>query len=116
MAYTLATVTHNMVKHSCRNMVQLLTNTPENVFTFAYNCIIMFYNLLLKCLYSGYDRFRHVLCLPLFSTDESVDAQTVLREMTQACFSSYNFHSVTIQMERQADLRPGCTLCEDPKM
>ncbi|GLD59282.1 zinc transporter 8 [Lates japonicus] len=48
--------------------------------------------------------------------DESVDAQTVLREMTQACFSSFNFHSVTIQMERQADLRPGCTLCEDPKM
>ncbi|XP_029976612.1 zinc transporter 2 [Salarias fasciatus] len=47
--------------------------------------------------------------------DESVDAQTVLREMTQACFSSYNFHSVTIQMERQADLKPGCTLCEDPK-
>ncbi|XP_038581522.1 zinc transporter 8 [Micropterus salmoides] len=48
--------------------------------------------------------------------DESVDAQTVLREMTQACFSSYNFHSVTIQMERQADLKPGCTLCEEPKM
>nr|XP_061808521.1 proton-coupled zinc antiporter SLC30A2-like [Nerophis lumbriciformis] len=48
--------------------------------------------------------------------DESVDAQTVLREMTQACYSSYNFHSITIQMERQADLKPGCTLCEDPKM
>uniref|UniRef100_A0A665U671 Proton-coupled zinc antiporter SLC30A8 n=1 Tax=Echeneis naucrates TaxID=173247 RepID=A0A665U671_ECHNA len=48
--------------------------------------------------------------------DESVDAQTVLREMTQSCFSSYNFHSVTIQMERQADLKPGCTLCEDPKL
>ncbi|XP_071387811.1 proton-coupled zinc antiporter SLC30A8 [Centroberyx affinis] len=48
--------------------------------------------------------------------DESVDAQSVLREMTQACFSSYNFHSITIQMERQADLKPGCTLCEDPKM
>ncbi|KAM9823562.1 proton-coupled zinc antiporter SLC30A8 [Neosynchiropus ocellatus] len=48
--------------------------------------------------------------------DDSVDAQTVLREMTQACFSSYNFHSVTIQMERQADLKPGCTLCEDPKV
>ncbi|KAE8281845.1 Zinc transporter 8 [Larimichthys crocea] len=48
--------------------------------------------------------------------DDSVDAQTVLREMTQACFSSYNFHSVTIQMERQADLKPGCILCEDPKM
>ncbi|PWA15013.1 hypothetical protein CCH79_00008617, partial [Gambusia affinis] len=38
--------------------------------------------------------------------DDSVDAQTVLREMTQACFSSYNFHSITIQMERQADLKP----------
>uniref|UniRef100_A0A8C2WEJ3 Proton-coupled zinc antiporter SLC30A8 n=1 Tax=Cyclopterus lumpus TaxID=8103 RepID=A0A8C2WEJ3_CYCLU len=48
--------------------------------------------------------------------DETVDAQTVLREMTQACVSSFNFHSVTIQMERQADLKPGCTLCEDPKM
>ncbi|XP_053718849.1 proton-coupled zinc antiporter SLC30A8-like [Synchiropus splendidus] len=48
--------------------------------------------------------------------DDTVDAQTVLREMTQACFSSYNFHSVTIQMERQADLKPGCTLCEDPKV
>uniref|UniRef100_A0A3P8TUR7 Proton-coupled zinc antiporter SLC30A8 n=1 Tax=Amphiprion percula TaxID=161767 RepID=A0A3P8TUR7_AMPPE len=47
--------------------------------------------------------------------DETVDAQTVLREMTQVCFSSYNFHSVTIQMERQADLKPGCFLCENPK-
>uniref|UniRef100_A0A8C7WP57 Proton-coupled zinc antiporter SLC30A8 n=1 Tax=Oryzias sinensis TaxID=183150 RepID=A0A8C7WP57_9TELE len=47
--------------------------------------------------------------------DDSADAQTVLREMTQACFSSYNFHSVTIQMERQADLKPGCSLCENPK-
>ncbi|KAL6099527.1 slc30a8 [Pungitius sinensis] len=48
--------------------------------------------------------------------DETVDAQTVLREMTQTCISSYNFHSITIQMERQADLKPGCTLCEEPKM
>uniref|UniRef100_A0A3B4B4B7 Proton-coupled zinc antiporter SLC30A8 n=1 Tax=Periophthalmus magnuspinnatus TaxID=409849 RepID=A0A3B4B4B7_9GOBI len=44
-----------------------------------------------------------------------VDAQVVLREMTQACYSSYNFHLITIQMERQADLKPGCPLCEDPK-
>uniref|UniRef100_H3CGF9 Proton-coupled zinc antiporter SLC30A8 n=1 Tax=Tetraodon nigroviridis TaxID=99883 RepID=H3CGF9_TETNG len=48
--------------------------------------------------------------------DETVDAQSVLREMTQACFSSYNFHSVTIQMEKTADLKPGCNLCEDPKL
>ncbi|XP_060916193.1 proton-coupled zinc antiporter SLC30A2 isoform X1 [Labrus mixtus] len=48
--------------------------------------------------------------------DESADAQTVQREITQACFSSYNFHSVTIQMERQSDQKPDCKLCEDPKM
>ncbi|XP_059206044.1 proton-coupled zinc antiporter SLC30A8 [Centropristis striata] len=47
--------------------------------------------------------------------DETVDAQTVLREMTQACYTSNNFHSITIQMEREADLKPGCTLCEEPK-
>uniref|UniRef100_A0A1A8BEI9 Mediator of RNA polymerase II transcription subunit 30 n=1 Tax=Nothobranchius kadleci TaxID=1051664 RepID=A0A1A8BEI9_NOTKA len=49
------------------------------------------------------------------AVDDSVDAQTVLREMTQACFSSYNFHSITIQMEQQADLKPGCLLCENPQ-
>uniref|UniRef100_A0A4W5KCH9 Cation efflux protein cytoplasmic domain-containing protein n=1 Tax=Hucho hucho TaxID=62062 RepID=A0A4W5KCH9_9TELE len=48
--------------------------------------------------------------------DDLVDAQTVLRDMTQTCFSNYNFHSVTIQLEQQADQKPGCSLCEDPKM
>ncbi|XP_041664022.1 zinc transporter 2-like [Cheilinus undulatus] len=48
--------------------------------------------------------------------DESADAQTVQREITQTCFSSYNFHSVTIQMERQSDQKPDCKLCENPKM
>ena len=43
-----------------------------------------------------------------------MDAQSVLREMTQACYLSFNFHSITIQMEREADLKPDCTLCEDP--
>ncbi|KAJ3609490.1 hypothetical protein NHX12_024011 [Muraenolepis orangiensis] len=46
--------------------------------------------------------------------DVTVDAQSVLREMTQACYHAYNFHSITIQMEREADLKPDCTLCEDP--
>ncbi|XP_075995583.1 proton-coupled zinc antiporter SLC30A8 [Genypterus blacodes] len=48
--------------------------------------------------------------------DESEDAQTILREMTQTCFSAFSFHSVTIQMERLADQKPGCTLCEDPRI
>lgn len=58
---------------------------------------------------------NQVLLTAHVAIDESVDAQTVLREMTQACYSSYNFHSITIQMERKADLKPGCTLCEDPQ-
>ncbi|KAL0962479.1 hypothetical protein UPYG_G00340570 [Umbra pygmaea] len=48
--------------------------------------------------------------------DDVVDPQPVLREMTQTCFSNYKFHSVTIQLEQQADQKPGCTLCADPKM
>ncbi|XP_068603690.1 proton-coupled zinc antiporter SLC30A2-like [Brachionichthys hirsutus] len=46
--------------------------------------------------------------------DESADDQSVLREITQVCFSA-NFHSVTIQLEKQADLKPGCILCENPE-
>ncbi|XP_048057756.1 zinc transporter 8 isoform X1 [Megalobrama amblycephala] len=46
--------------------------------------------------------------------DDTVEPQDVLREMTQACFTSYSFHSVTIQLEQQADQRPDCSLCQDP--
>ncbi|XP_059365460.1 probable proton-coupled zinc antiporter SLC30A4 isoform X2 [Carassius carassius] len=46
--------------------------------------------------------------------DDTVEPQAVLREMTQTCFTSYNFHSVTIQLEHQADQRADCNLCEDP--
>ncbi|KAM6959206.1 proton-coupled zinc antiporter SLC30A8 [Aplochiton taeniatus] len=46
--------------------------------------------------------------------EDSANPQPVLREMTQACYSAYNFHLITIQMEQQADQKPGCTLCEDP--
>ncbi|KAL4629831.1 zinc transporter 8 isoform X1 [Arapaima gigas] len=46
---------------------------------------------------------------------DMVEPQPVLKEITQACFSVYSFHSVTIQLEQQSDQRPGCTLCEAPK-
>uniref|UniRef100_A0A672RMS3 Proton-coupled zinc antiporter SLC30A8 n=1 Tax=Sinocyclocheilus grahami TaxID=75366 RepID=A0A672RMS3_SINGR len=46
--------------------------------------------------------------------DDTVDPQAVLREMTQACFTTYSFHSVTIQLEHQADQRADCSLCQDP--
>uniref|UniRef100_A0A673JEI6 Proton-coupled zinc antiporter SLC30A8 n=1 Tax=Sinocyclocheilus rhinocerous TaxID=307959 RepID=A0A673JEI6_9TELE len=46
--------------------------------------------------------------------DDTVEPQAVLREMTQACFTTYSFHSVTIQLEHQADQRADCSLCQDP--
>ncbi|XP_016138043.1 zinc transporter 8-like [Sinocyclocheilus grahami] len=46
--------------------------------------------------------------------DDTVEPQAVLREMTQTCFTSYSFHSVTIQLEHQADQRADCSLCQDP--
>ncbi|XP_077051854.1 proton-coupled zinc antiporter SLC30A8-like [Siphateles boraxobius] len=48
------------------------------------------------------------------ATEDTVEPQAVLREMTQACFNTYSFHSVTIQLEQQADQRPDCSLCQDP--
>ncbi|XP_031442317.1 zinc transporter 8 [Clupea harengus] len=47
--------------------------------------------------------------------DDAVDPQPVLREITQALFDIYSFHSVTIQLEPQAEQKPDCTLCEDPQ-
>ncbi|KAG1947272.1 zinc transporter 8-like [Pimephales promelas] len=46
--------------------------------------------------------------------EDTVEPQAVLREMTQVCFKTYSFHSVTIQLEQQADQRPDCSLCQDP--
>ncbi|XDV35008.1 hypothetical protein PO909_005064 [Leuciscus waleckii] len=46
--------------------------------------------------------------------EDTVEAQAVLREITQACFNTYSFHSVTIQLEQQEDQRPDCSLCQDP--
>ncbi|KAG5264972.1 hypothetical protein AALO_G00260010 [Alosa alosa] len=48
--------------------------------------------------------------------DDAVDPQPVLMEITKVLFDTYSFHSVTIQVEPQADQKPDCTLCEDPKM
>lgn len=49
------------------------------------------------------------------SSDDTVEPQVVLREITQTSFNTYSFHSVTIQLEQQADQRPDCSLCQDPK-
>ncbi|XP_062869173.1 proton-coupled zinc antiporter SLC30A8-like [Trichomycterus rosablanca] len=47
---------------------------------------------------------------------DDAEPQVVLREITQSCFTTYSFHSVTIQLEQQSDQRPDCSLCQDPKI
>ncbi|KAG9355387.1 hypothetical protein JZ751_000225 [Albula glossodonta] len=48
--------------------------------------------------------------------EDTVAPQPVLKEIIQTCISSFNFHSVTIQLEQQSDQKPECTLCQDPKL
>ncbi|KAI7798850.1 hypothetical protein IRJ41_015899, partial [Triplophysa rosa] len=47
--------------------------------------------------------------------DDTVEPQVVLREITQTSFDTYSFHSITIQLEQEADQRPDCSLCQGPK-
>ncbi|XP_023667568.1 proton-coupled zinc antiporter SLC30A8 [Paramormyrops kingsleyae] len=47
--------------------------------------------------------------------EDMVEPQPVLKEINQVCFTTYSFHSVTIQLEKQSDQRQGCGLCLDPK-
>ncbi|XP_051519006.1 zinc transporter 2-like isoform X2 [Myxocyprinus asiaticus] len=57
---------------------------------------------------------NHAVLSAHVAIDDTVEPQVVLREITQACFITYSFHSVTIQLEQQADQRPDCSLCQDP--
>ncbi|KAJ8267670.1 hypothetical protein COCON_G00128420 [Conger conger] len=48
--------------------------------------------------------------------EDAVAPQPMLKEITQVCLTNFNFHFVTIQLEQQSDQKPGCTLCQDPKI
>ncbi|KAK6490863.1 zinc transporter 8-like [Huso huso] len=47
--------------------------------------------------------------------DDTVNPQPALKEVTEACFDNFGFHSVTIQVEQQLDQNPDCAYCQDPK-
>ncbi|MGH0135029.1 UNVERIFIED_CONTAM: hypothetical protein FKN15_028403 [Acipenser sinensis] len=47
--------------------------------------------------------------------DDTVNPQPALKEVTEACFDNFSFHSVTIQVEQQLDQNPDCAYCQDPK-
>ncbi|NXI59274.1 ZNT8 protein, partial [Chloroceryle aenea] len=48
-------------------------------------------------------------------TADTVDSQKILRDITQALFEHYNFHSITIQIESGEDQKQDCVFCQEPR-
>lgn len=51
----------------------------------------------------------------LLSVADTVDSQKILRDVTQALFEHYSFHSITIQIEPREDQKPDCVFCQEPR-
>ncbi|KFQ46863.1 Zinc transporter 8, partial [Nestor notabilis] len=49
------------------------------------------------------------------ATADTVDSQKILRDITQALFEHYSFHSITIQIESGEDQKHGCIFCQEPR-
>ncbi|XP_039571401.1 zinc transporter 8 [Passer montanus] len=49
------------------------------------------------------------------ATADSADSQKILRDVTQALFEHYSFHSITIQIESGEDQKPDCVFCQEPR-
>ncbi|KAM6125933.1 proton-coupled zinc antiporter SLC30A8 [Pterocles gutturalis] len=49
------------------------------------------------------------------ATADTVDSQKILREITQALFEHYSFHSITIQIESGEDQKRDCIFCQEPR-
>uniref|UniRef100_A0A8C5NM29 Proton-coupled zinc antiporter SLC30A8 n=1 Tax=Junco hyemalis TaxID=40217 RepID=A0A8C5NM29_JUNHY len=49
------------------------------------------------------------------ATADSTDSQKILRDVTQALFEQYSFHSITIQIESGQDQKPDCVFCQEPR-
>ncbi|CAN8183749.1 unnamed protein product [Coccothraustes coccothraustes] len=49
------------------------------------------------------------------ATVDSTDSQKILRDVTQALFEHYSFHSITIQIESGEDQKPDCVFCQEPR-
>ncbi|XP_032849448.1 zinc transporter 8 [Tyto alba] len=49
------------------------------------------------------------------ATADTVDSQKILRDITQALFEHYSFHSVTIQIELGEDQKQDCVFCQEPR-
>ncbi|KAM9387102.1 proton-coupled zinc antiporter SLC30A8 [Phaethornis superciliosus] len=49
------------------------------------------------------------------ATADTVDSQKILKDITQALFEHYSFHSITIQIESEEDQKRDCIFCQDPR-
>ncbi|NXG73495.1 ZNT8 protein, partial [Baryphthengus martii] len=47
------------------------------------------------------------------ATADTVDSQKILRDITQALFDQYSFHSITIQIESGEDQKRDCVFCQE---
>uniref|UniRef100_A0A8D0EQ95 Proton-coupled zinc antiporter SLC30A8 n=1 Tax=Strix occidentalis caurina TaxID=311401 RepID=A0A8D0EQ95_STROC len=47
------------------------------------------------------------------ATADTVDSQKILRDITQALFEHYSFHSITIQIESGEDQKQDCYFCQE---
>ncbi|XP_030045754.1 proton-coupled zinc antiporter SLC30A8 [Microcaecilia unicolor] len=48
-------------------------------------------------------------------TADAADPKNILKDITHMVYDSFTFHSVTIQVEQQADQKPDCISCQDPR-
>ncbi|KAM6282604.1 proton-coupled zinc antiporter SLC30A8 [Porphyrio hochstetteri] len=49
------------------------------------------------------------------ATADTADSQRILRDVFQALFEHYSFHSITIQIESGEDQKRDCVFCQDPR-
>ncbi|XP_030301511.1 zinc transporter 8 [Calypte anna] len=49
------------------------------------------------------------------ATADTVDSQKILKDITQALFEHYSFHSITIQIESEEDQKRDCIFCQEPR-
>ncbi|KFW09308.1 Zinc transporter 8, partial [Fulmarus glacialis] len=49
------------------------------------------------------------------ATADTADSQKILRDITQALFEHYSFHSITIQIESGEDQKRDCVFCQEPR-
>ncbi|XP_053101940.1 proton-coupled zinc antiporter SLC30A8 [Hemicordylus capensis] len=48
-------------------------------------------------------------------TVDAADKQQILKDVTAVLFDTYNFYTITLQIEPEADQKPECIFCQDPK-